>query len=143
MPTKEEQLTSIESYHVLASTLETLSSSNPEIEIEETGDKIKVPLSALKFLAKILKATSQGKPVSIVPIATEMTTQAAAELIGCSRPHVVKLLDSGKIPSTKVGRHRRVKYEDVQTYRKLMKKEQEERIIKMMQLDEEKGLYDS
>ena len=30
-------------------------------------------------------------PISVVPIATEMTTQAAAELLGCSRPHFVKL----------------------------------------------------
>ncbi len=143
MPTKEEQLTSMESYDVLAAALESLNSDNPEIEIEETGEKIKIPLNALKFLAKILKVTGQGKPVSIVPIATEMTTQAAAELIGCSRPHVVKLLDSGEIPSTKVGRHRRVKYEDIQAYRKRMKSEQEKRIVHMMQLDEEEGLYDS
>ncbi len=143
IPTKEEQLNSMESYDALAAALESLNSDNPEIEIEETGEKIKIPLNALKFLAKILKVTGQGKPVSIVPIATEMTTQAAAELIGCSRPHVVKLLDSGEIPSTKVGRHRRVKYEDIQAYRKRMKSEQKKRIVHMMQLDEEEGLYDS
>ncbi|WP_223266425.1 helix-turn-helix domain-containing protein [Gelidibacter gilvus] len=93
-------------------------SENPEIEIEETSEKIKIPLKALKLLAKILKATSQGQPISLVPIATEMTTQAAAELLGCSRPHVVKLLEEGNIPFTLVGRHRRVKFEDVMNYKK-------------------------
>jgi len=143
IPTREEQQTSMESYTMLAKMLPNLESDNPEIEIEETGKKIKIPLSALNFLADILKATSQGKPVSIVPLATEMTTQAAAELVGCSRPHIVKLLDKGEIPSTKVGKHRRVRYEDVLAYKNQMKTEREARIIEMMRLDEEQGLYDT
>ncbi|HDR50063.1 MAG TPA: helix-turn-helix domain-containing protein [Mariniphaga anaerophila] len=142
-PTKQEQKAAMESYDALASMLEQLRSENPEIEIEETSEKIKVPLSALKLLAKILKETSQGNPVSIVPIATEMTTQAAAELIGCSRPHFVKLLESGDIKYTKVGRHRRVKFEDVMNYKKKMKERQKQLLIEIMKSDEETGLYDS
>lgn len=142
-PSKEERLLAMKSYSVLAATLEELNSENPEIEIEETAEKIKIPLNALKLLAKILKVTSQGKPISVVPIATEMTTQAAAELLGCSRPHLVKLLETGKIPFTKVGRHRRVKYEDITHYKKAKKEEQEQLLIQMMKSDEELGLYDS
>ena len=141
-PTKDEQKVASESFNTLVATLEGLHSANPGIEIQETGDKIRVPLQALKLLAEILKATSQGHPISIVPIASEMTTQAAAELLGCSRPHLVKLLEEGKIPFTKVGRHRRVKYEDLVNYRKQIKAEQEHRIIEMMRSDEEIGLYD-
>lgn len=142
-PTKEEQITAMASYDALSATLSELKSLNPEIEIEETEEKIKIPLNALKLLAKILKATSQGKPISIVPIATEMTTQAAAELIGCSRPHIVKLLDGGMIPFTKVGRHRRVKFEDVTRYKETMKQDRKHQLIQMMKSDEELGLYDS
>jgi excisionase family DNA binding protein len=142
-PTKQEQKAAMESYDALASMLEQLRSENPEIEIEETSEKIKVPLNALRLLAKILKETSQGNPVSIVPIATEMTTQAAAELIGCSRPHFVKLLESGEIKYTKVGRHRRVKFEDVMNYKKKMKERQKQLLIEIMKSDEETGLYDS
>lgn len=142
-PSKEEQKLAMESYHALASVLDQLHEDNPEIEIEETKDKIRVPLEALKLLAKILKATSQGKLVSIVPVATEMTTQAAADLIGCSRPHLVKLLEEGQIPFTKIGRHRRVKFENVMAYKKRMKAEQEKLIIEIMNADEDSGLYDT
>jgi excisionase family DNA binding protein len=142
-PTKKEQIAAMASYNALAATLKGLHSENPEIEIEETSEKIKIPLKALKLLAQILKATSQGKPISVVPIATEMTTQAAAELLGCSRPHFVKLLEEGAIPFTKVGRHRRVKFEDVINYKKAMKLKQEQLLIDMMKSDEELGLYDS
>lgn len=142
-PSKEEQKAAMQSYNALAATLSELRSANPEIEIEETNDRIKISLNALKLLAKILKVTSQGKPISIVPIATEMTTQAAAELIGCSRPHLVKLLESGEINFTKVGKHRRVMYEDVVEYKKKMKADQENLIEEIMRSDEELGLYDS
>lgn len=141
-PSKEEQRAAIDSYAALASTLSKLNNEFPEIEIEETQERIKIPLSALKVLAKLLKSMSLGKPVSLVPLATELTTQAAAELLGCSRPHFVKLLEDGKIPFIKVGRHRRVKFEDVMEYKKQSKQRQKDIIIKMMQDDENLGLYD-
>ena len=72
-----------------------------------------------------------------------MTTQAAAEMLGCSRPHVVKLLEEGKIKFTKIGKHRRIKYEDVINYKSNMKKEQERLINEIMDIDEETGLYDT
>jgi excisionase family DNA binding protein len=142
-PSKEEQKAAMLSYDALVSTLNELKDQNPEIEIEETQQRIRIPLSALKVLAQILKETSQGKPVSIVPVATEVTTQAAAEILGCSRPHVVKLLDTGQIKFTKVGKHRRIKYEDVISYKKKMKDKQERLINQIMDTDENSGLYDS
>mgnify|MGYP005838337017 FL=1 len=142
-PSKEEQLTARKSYSVLASSIDQLRTDNPEIEIEENKEKIRIPISALKLLADILKEISQGNPISIVPVATEMTTQAAAELLGCSRPHVVRLLEEGKIPFTKVGRHRRIKYEDIVKFKKDMKSIQRKKIQELMGLDEESGLYDT
>ena len=123
--------------------LEELNIENPEIEIEETSEKIRIPLNALKLLAKILEETSKGRLVSIVPIATEMTTQAAAELLGCSRPHLIKLLEEGKIQFTKIGKHRRIRYEDIVNYKKEIKGIQKQLLIDIMKSDEETGLYDS
>lgn len=142
-PTKREQETAMESYNTLSAMLEGLASESPEIEIKETSERIKIPLRDLKLLAKILRATSEGKIISIIPIATEMTTQAAAELLCCSRPHLVKLLESGEIPFTKVGKHRRVKFEDVMAHKKKVKEEREALLIEIMKEDEASGLYDS
>jgi excisionase family DNA binding protein len=142
-PSKHDQKIALESYYALASVIEQLNSEQPEIEIEETSEKIKIPLSALKLLGDILKAMGQGKLISLVPIATEVTTQAAAEILGCSRPHLVKLLEDGKITFTKVGKHRRIKFDDIMNYRKQMKEQQKQNIIDIMNLDEETGLYDS
>lgn len=142
-PSKIEQKIAIDSYNTLVSAIEQINSDNAEIEIEETKDKIVIPIRALKLLRNILKAMSQGTPISIVPIATEITTQKAAEILGCSRPHLVKLLEEGKIEFTKIGKHRRIKFEDVLKYKKKQKEKQKQHIIDIMNFDEEIGLYDS
>lgn len=142
-PSKLDQKVAGESYNALAAVLEQLRSTQPEIEIEETSEKIKIPLSALQLLSDILKAMGQGKIVSLVPVATEVTTQAAAEMLGCSRPHLVKLLEEGKIAFTKVGKHRRIQYDDISNYKKQMKAQQKQHLIDIMNADEETGLYDS
>lgn len=142
-PSKEEQRLALESYDALAATIEQLKSENPEIEIEETEEKIRIPLKALKLLALMLRELSQGHPISIVAGATELTTQAAAEMLGCSRPFLVKLLEEGKMPFTTVGRHRRIKVEDVLQYKKQQKADQKALLIDIMRDDEALGLYDS
>jgi len=142
-PSKTEQKAAIKSYAALSAALAHIKDVETEIEIEETQDKIVIPSRALQLLGDILKAMSEGKPISIVPVATEVTTQKAAEILGCSRPHLVKLLEEGEMEFIKVGKHRRIMFEDVLKYKQKMKEEQKKHIIDMMNQDEELGLYDS
>ncbi|MCR9066950.1 MAG: excisionase family DNA-binding protein [Cytophagales bacterium] len=142
-PSKEEQIIAMDSYEILESAIDGLKEKNPEIEIEETKEKIKIPLSALKLLADILKAMSKGNPISIMPLASELTTQAAAEYLGYSRPHLVKLLESEQIPYTKIGKHRRIRFDDIVDYKKKIRNERKNLLIEMIQDDEELGLYDT
>lgn len=142
-PNSKEQLAARESYELLVTSMELLKTDLPEIEIAETGSKIKIPVSVLKLMVQILKELSQGNPVTVVPEATEITTQAASEVLGCSRPHIVRLLEEGKIPYTKVGKHRRIRYDDLMSFKKKMKVSQKKKLQDLMKLDEESGLYDT
>ncbi len=54
-----------------------------------------------------------------------------------------EITGGGKIEYTKVGKHRRVKHEDVIDYKQKMQEEQKKRLIEMMHTDEDLGLYDS
>lgn len=140
---KAEQRIAIKSHEKLSQILAHVQSPMTEIEIEETKEKLQIPSSALTLLNEILKAMSQGKPISIVPVATEVTTQKAAEILGCSRPHLVKMLESGELDFFKVGKHRRIKFEDIVNYKQKIKAEQKRRLVEMMHNDEELGGYDS
>lgn len=142
-PSKSEQKIASSSYEAWSKVLKHLKTDDTVIEIDETNEKIQLPLTALKILNEILKTMSEGKPIAIVPVATEVTTQKAAEILGCSRPHLVKLLEDGAISYTKIGKHRRVKVEDIMIYQKKMKAHQKKHIIDMMHADEKTGLYDS
>ena len=52
----------------------------------------------------------------VAPYDTTLTTQDAADYLGVSRPTLVKLLEQGDIPFTRIGRHRRVTLSDLQHY---------------------------
>ena len=53
--------------------------------------------------------------MTLVPIKHTLTTQQA-DLLSVSRSYFVNLLETGKIAFTKVGRHRRIKYQDLSAH---------------------------
>jgi len=87
------------------------------LEIDEDGETLAIPASAAKVLLRALTEMAQGNTISVVPTRAELSTQQAAEILGVSRPYLVKLLDEDKLPSRKVGTHRRVLYLDLMTYK--------------------------
>jgi 3,4-dihydroxy 2-butanone 4-phosphate synthase / GTP cyclohydrolase II len=76
-----------------------------------------LPGPAFDLLLEMLQQMARGNVVAITPIKAELTTQEAAQILGISRPHLVKLLEGGALPFRMVGKHRRVRLEDVTAFR--------------------------
>ena len=76
-----------------------------------------LPDPAFRLLKEVLEQMARGHVVAVTPIEAELTTQQAAELLGVSRPHLIKLLEDGALPYRKVGTHRRVALSALTTFR--------------------------
>jgi excisionase family DNA binding protein len=103
---------------------------------------IELPDAIYGMLLQILGLMQQGKAVSIVPVTQELTTQQAAELVGVSRPFLVRLLENGKIPYHSAGTHRRVYLKDLLEYKQQRDEDRHAALDRMAQEAQDAGLYD-
>jgi excisionase family DNA binding protein len=78
---------------------------------------VELPTSALRLLVNILSELADGDAVKVVPIHAELMTQEAADLLNVSRPHLVKLLESGSLPFHKMGKHWRIRFADLMNFK--------------------------
>jgi excisionase family DNA binding protein len=107
-----------------------------EIRPSEGGPDISVvvPREAFDLFLEVLGQMANGSAVTIVPVKAELTTQQAADMLNVSRPHLIELLEAGKIPFRRVGTHRRIRASDLITYQQ---KDDAERKAVLDQLTEE------
>ena len=93
--------------------------------MQETGEFITIPKKALTLLSAIIQNMAEGKTISIVPSNSEVSTQQAADMLNVSRPHLIKILETKKIPFKKIGSHRRILLKDIMEYKEQLAKQRE------------------
>lgn len=108
----------------------------------DEGVDIELPKPLFDLLMRAIVSLQNNEAVSLMPHNAAFTTQAAADFLGMSRQHLVRILDAREIPFTKVGTHRRVTFGDLKKYaeeRTVMRKKKLDALFDSIH---EEGLYD-
>ncbi len=105
------------------------------------GGPVELPASVAKVLADVLDHVRRGEAVRVVAENEEVTTGAAADLLGVSRPYLVGLVDRGEIPARKVGSRRRLRLADVLLYREIDQARRLSAVRDLAAEAQELGLY--
>ncbi|MEJ5912886.1 helix-turn-helix domain-containing protein [Pseudokineococcus sp. 1T1Z-3] len=90
----------------------------------EGGEQVELPPEVYRVLRQVVDAMAQNLAVTVVPTTQTLTTQQAADLLGVSRPTLVRLCDDGKLPFERPGAHRRIRLRDLLDYRERMRERQ-------------------
>lgn len=107
-----------------------------------SGELFVLPAEVFDVLRDVVKAMADGQAVTIAPVHQRLTTQEAAELLGVSRPTLVKLLDSGAIAYEQPGRHRRLLLTDVLAYRHRRSMRRRAALDEMVEVADDAGMYE-
>jgi len=107
------------------------------------GTRLPLPDEVYRVLRGVVDAMSQGLAITIAPHNTQLTTQEAADLLGISRPTLVRLLEDGEIPFELRGRHRRVLLADIVAYQERARAGRRTVLDQMTRVAAEDGTYDT
>lgn len=115
------------------------------LRVREAGQEkpLELPAGAVAMLMEILEAMAAGRGVTLVPENAELTTVQAADVLNVSRPFLIKLLEENALPHRKVGKHRRIRMEDVMAYKSRIDREREAVLDQLAREAQEQGMgYD-
>jgi excisionase family DNA binding protein len=106
------------------------------------GTKIDLPMSVHEILVRVVEKMQEGKAIAVLPLMEELSTQAAADLLGISRQFFVRECEAHKLPFHCTGTHRRVLLKDLLDYKKGRDQARRESIGGIARQSEELGDYD-
>lgn len=79
----------------------------------EDGKRLDVPAGLSQVIEGMIQIAARGGKMTFTTLPKEMTTAAAASMLGISRPTLMKMIREGHLKSHKVGSHNRVLTSDL------------------------------
>lgn len=86
--------------------------------------KVPIPEEVHRLLVQVIGAMRAGRAVTLTSQTRRLTTQQAADLLGVSRPTLVKVIESGDLACERISNRRMVALEDVLAYQKVRRERQ-------------------
>lgn len=115
-----------------------------ELRITVTGTdgaEADAPEDVYRIAHQALLLAREGRSAVLVTYDQDLTTQEAADILGVSRPHLVKMLDSGELPHYLVGKHRRIAAQDVLEYKRARDSRRRAALAELTAESQELDLY--
>ena len=136
LPSADERAAANQLRRILASRAATDTEQKFKV-LDEQGKGADIVLAPglSRLLMELLRHVGRGDAVTLVPVSQMLTTQQAADILNVSRPFLISLLENDKIPFVLVGRHRRVKAEDLFDYKKTRDAERSSALADLAEID--------
>lgn len=128
----------------IAAAFQSTQSEGDLVLLLPNGQKQAIPAPLAGVLAIAAQAMMRGYAVSLTVHSGFLTTKQAADMLACSRQHVVKLIDDGKLLAEKMpgGTHRRIKLKDLLEFMRKEDLKRDDLMDEMMAISEDIGGYD-
>ena len=101
----------------LARVAGTLDEAGDVALVTSAGGRVSLPGELRQLLSAAVRAMSDGQEVILAAKDSVVTAQEAADLLGVSRPTLVRILDLGEIPYERPNSHRRIRLADLVAYK--------------------------
>lgn len=88
----------------------------PQVTLSVGDRTVEVPQVVADGLRLLVGALADGRPVTVSPQAHMVTPHEAAEFLHVSRVRLDELMESGQVPFVMIGRHHRIRLQDVLAY---------------------------
>ena len=105
----------------------------------DDGSEIVLPEKLSDLMAFVVRGLMQGD-LRIQSIPEELTTRTASEMLGVSRPTLMKMVKDGLVPSHQVGSHHRFRFADIAELREKREKQRSEALDQLLELEAEHGI---
>lgn len=94
------------------------------------------------LIEKVVNALATNGSVSIGTLPEELTSNTAADVIGVSRPTLLKFAKAGEISAFKVGSHTRFRRDDVLKFRAKREQDRRQAITELLDLEDQLDSFD-
>ncbi|WP_287105171.1 helix-turn-helix domain-containing protein [Brevundimonas sp.] len=137
LPSESERAAANQLRQILAA--QATGDSQPLRILDETGEAASIVLAPAlsNLLMELLRHIGQGDAVTLVPVSQMLTTQQAADILNVSRPFLISVLERGDIDYVTVGRHRRIRANDLFDYKRARDARRAEALSELAAMDGE------
>lgn len=83
----------------------------------DDGTEVRLQTNLARFVVNLVESIAADGTLTTNSLPEELTTTVAAQVIGVSRPTLMKMISRNELPSKKVGSHTRLLRSDVLVFR--------------------------